>query len=35
MYFHADDDEFVPVAEGEYDEDILDNVTFMMFTRHH
>jgi hypothetical protein len=34
LYFHADKNEFVPVAEGEYDEDILDNVTFMMFTRH-
>jgi hypothetical protein len=35
LYFHADENEFMPVSEGERDEDILDNVTFMMFTRHH
>ena len=35
LYFHGDDQEFLPVADGEHDEDINENVTFMMFTRHH
>jgi len=35
MYFHGDKTEFVPVSEGEHDGDILENVTFMVFTRHH
>ncbi len=34
MYFEANDEQFAPVSEGVHDEDILDNVTFMMFTRH-
>ena len=34
FFFHAEDEEFASVSEGMDDEDIIENVTFMMFTRH-
>jgi hypothetical protein len=34
FYFHSDDSEFVTVDEKVEDSDCLDNVTFMMFSRH-
>jgi hypothetical protein len=33
-YFHSEESEFVTVEEKVEDSDCLDNVTFMMFTRH-
>jgi len=34
LYFHSELEEFVPVEEGTEDSDCLENVTFMLFTRH-